>query len=131
MQGTGIVWDFNYVFSEQRALTNFLSQSPLIPSDVKTINDNLDFFEFAHCEFKLAKVLAGVSELNYQTESHPFAIGRSLVFLRHAEKSNFVGSQEYNNAIQYLTTAYGADKANRFIQMFSSFSVRLCSFPKP
>ena len=133
VQGTGIVWDFNYVFSEQKALSLYLSQAPtpLAQSDITKINDNLAFFEFLHCEFKLAKILAGVSKLNYQTEFHRVTIGRALVFLRHAEKSNFVNSQEYNNAIQYLTTTYGVDKANRFIQMFTSFNVSLCSFPKP
>ena len=102
-----------------------------IASDVKIINDNLDSFEFAHCEFKLAKMLAGVNKLNYQIESHRFAIGRALVFLRHSEKPNFVNSQEYTNAIQYLLTTYGANKANKFIEVFSNLNLTICNFPKP
>ena len=117
--GTGIIWDFNYVLSEQTALTQYLKQNNyLTKRDIEQINNNFDTYELLNFHFKLAKLLVNAARLDYQIEKHRFAIGRSLVFLRHADDPTFVNSPRYQQALDYLKAEYGNQNVERFRQAF-------------
>ncbi|WP_138990056.1 hypothetical protein [Larkinella sp. C7] len=118
-QGNGIIWDFNYVLIEQRALTQYLFNNNYLPkADIYQINENFKDYEPFNPHFKLAKFLVNTARLDYQIEKHRFAIGRSLVFLRHADDPTFVNSPRYQQALDYLKTEYGNQNVEQFKQAF-------------
>lgn len=117
----GILWDFEYVNREQIFLTEVINKDPLSEADRKAINNNFKRFENNmflpdHPEYTLAKLLLGVTELDYLPQKHRMAIGRSLVFLKHLERKGFEGSSEYVNGLNYLRKVYGGARVTKFLE---------------
>jgi RHS repeat-associated protein len=122
VNGKGIIWDFNYVAREQgsEGLQGVLDSNPLSESDATAINDNFKTFEAIHPEYKLAKALTGVTNINYKDQKQRMAIGRSLVFLEHMFDQGFSGSQDFYNAVEFLNKEYGSKNVDKFFEVLDA-----------
>jgi hypothetical protein len=112
---TGILWDFEYVNRVQTFLTEVITNDPLSNEDRLAINNNFEKFEWMHQEYILAKKLLGVEKLDYLPQKERMAIGRSLVFMLHLQRTGFRGSSEYQDAINYLQKEYGDKNVLAFL----------------
>lgn len=91
---------------------------PLDESDAKAINNNFAWFESLHPEFKFAKTLVEVDQLDYRDERQRMAIGRALVFILHSKEKDFKTSPDYKKALDYLNAEYGEKNVKKAVENY-------------
>jgi hypothetical protein len=112
-----ILWDFEYVHTEQNALTQVIEADPLSLADITAINNNFSRFESWHPEYALAKELLAVPKLDYKPQRQRMAIGRSMVYMHHMKRKNLT-NEERQKGIDFLIKEYGQENVDNFLKKY-------------